>query len=217
MEIFAIIEDERRSDWRVVAAGLALATAAAWTWTLGGDTVPPMAAPGMGMAEAGPSAMLPAAWSPGHAARMFAMWWVMMAAMMLPGVAPLVMTVAALHGRGRAELPAGLLTAGYLVVWGLFSLAATLAQWALEASGLIAPGAAGVAPAAAGWLALAAGLYQLTPLKRACLQHCHSPMWFLGRHWRPGATGALRMGLATVSTVSAAAGCRWRCCLPAGS
>ena len=65
MEIVAIVEDVRRRDRRVVAAGLALATAAAWAWTLGGDTVPPMAAPGMDMAEAGPSAMLPAAWSPG--------------------------------------------------------------------------------------------------------------------------------------------------------
>ena len=97
---------------------------------------------------------------------------------------------------GRPELTAGLLAAGYLAVWGLFSLAATLAQRALESRGLIAPGAAGVAPAAAGWLSLAAGLYQLTPLKRSCLRHCRSPVRYLGQHWRPGATGALRMGLA---------------------
>ena len=103
------------------------------------------------------------------------------------------------------------------MVWGLFSLAATLAQWALEASGLIAPGAAGVAPAAAGWLALAAGLYQLTPLKRACLRHCHSPMWFLGRHWRPGATGALRMGLAHGVYCLGCCGLLMALLLPAGS
>jgi predicted metal-binding membrane protein len=186
----AVVEIVWHRDRRVVVVGLALATAAAWAWTLGG----------MDMAEAGSAAMLPAAWSPGHAAWMFAMWWVMMAAMMLPGAVPLVLTAAAVHRRqgeaGRPELTAGLLAAGYLAVWGLFSLAATLAQRALEGRGLIAPGAAGVAPAAAGWLSLAAGLYQLTPLKRSCLRHCRSPVRYLGRHWRPGAAGALRMGLA---------------------
>ena len=134
----AVVEIVWHRDRRVVVVGLALATAAAWAWTLGG----------MDMAEAGSAAMLPAAWSPGHAAWMFAMWWVMMAAMMLPGAVPLVLTAAAVHRRqgeaGRPELTAGLLAAGYLAVWGLFSLAATLAQRALEGRGLIAPGAAGV-------------------------------------------------------------------------
>ncbi|MFL5333801.1 MAG: DUF2182 domain-containing protein [Geminicoccaceae bacterium] len=193
----AIVEVAPPRDLWVVAAGLALATAA-WAWTLGGDMGPPMAASGMDMAEAGASAMPPTAWSPGQAALMFAMWWVMMAAMMLPGAAPLVLTAAAVHRRrGRAgwpELIAGLLTAGYLVVWGIFSLAATFAQWALEESRLIAP--EDVADAAAGWISLAVGLYQLTPLKRSCLRHCRSPIRLLGRYWRSGATGAFRMGLA---------------------
>src|SRR4051812_36301441 len=121
--------------------------------------------------------------------------------MMLPGTAPLVLTAAAVHRRqgrpGRPELTAGLLTAGYLVGWGVFSLAATLAQWALEDRGLTAlGGTAGVTPAAAGGISLAAGLYQLTPLKRSCLRHCRSPIRFLARHWRSRATGAFRMGLA---------------------
>jgi predicted metal-binding membrane protein len=184
----AVVEIVWHRDRRVVVVGLALATAAAWAWTLGG----------MDMAEAGSAAMLPAAWSPGHAAWMFAMWWVMMAAMMLPGAVPLVLTAAAVHRRqceaGRPELTAGLLAAGYLAVWGLFSLAATLAQRALEGRGLIAPGAAGVLPAAAGWLSLAAGLYQLTPLKDLCLRHCRGPMHFILHGWREGRTGALRMG-----------------------
>ena len=92
---------------------------------------------------------------------------------------------------------AGVLTAGYLAVWGAFSLAATLAQWGLEAAGgLTSPGAMVAGPAVAGGILLAAGLYQLTPLKQACLRRCRSPVAFLTTHWRPGATGAFRMGLA---------------------
>jgi predicted metal-binding membrane protein len=87
--------------------------------------------------------------------------------------------------------------AGYLAVWGAFSLAATLAQGGLEAAGLLAPGTmAAAAPMLAGGLLPAAGLYQLTPLKRACLRRCRSPVAFLAAHWRPGAAGAFRLGLA---------------------
>jgi predicted metal-binding membrane protein len=128
------------------------------------------------------------------------MWWVMMAAMMLPSAAPLVLRAAALHRRrvpgGRPDLAAALLTAGYLAAWGAFSLAATLVQAALEAGGLASPGAASAAgPAVAAILLQAAGLYQLTPLKQACLRRCRSPRAFLAVHWRPGAAGAMRLGL----------------------
>jgi predicted metal-binding membrane protein len=91
---------------------------------------------------------------------------------------------------------AALLTAGYLAVWGAFSLAAALAQWSLELAGLISPRTMTAGPAIAGVILLAAGLYQLSPLKQACLRRCRSPVAFLAAHWRPGAAGAFRLGLA---------------------
>ena len=138
----SVIEAALRRDRLVVAAGLVLVAVAAWGWTLAGVDMP---MPSDGMAGAiGAAAMGIAAWSPSHAALVFLMWWVMMAAMMLPSAAPLVLLAAALHRRkgrdGRPDLSAGLLTAGYLAVWGGFSLAATLLQWGLERAGLISPG-----------------------------------------------------------------------------
>lgn len=189
----SVIEATLRRDRLVVAAGLGVVALAAWVWTLAGV--------GMSMTADGGMAMTPAPWSPSHAALIFLMWWVMMAAMMLPSAAPLVLLAAALHRRkgrdGRPALAAAVLTAGYLAVWGMFSLAATLAQWGLEDTGLLAPETvATVTPTLAGGLLLAAGLYQLTPLKQACLRHCRSPVEFLTRHWRPGRAGAFRLGLA---------------------
>jgi predicted metal-binding membrane protein len=194
----SVIEAALRRDRLVVAAGLALVAVAAWGWTLAGFGIP---MPSGGMAEAiGAAAISIAAWSPSHAALVFLMWWVMMAAMMLPSAAPLVLLAAALYRRkgrdGQPDLMAALLTAGYLAVWGGFSLAATLVQWGLELGRLASPATMAVAPALAGSILLAAGLYQLTPLKQACLRRCRSPVAFLVAHWRPGPAGAFGMGLA---------------------
>lgn len=193
------VEAVLRRDRLVVAAGLGLVAIAAWAWTLAGVGMP-MSADGDDMAM-GTMATTPAPWSPSHAALIFLMWWVMMAAMMVPSAAPLVLLAAALHRRkgrdGRPALAAAVLTAGYLAVWGMFSLAATLVQWGLEDAGVLAPETmAAAAPALVGGLLLAAGLYQLTPLKQACLRRCRSPVEFLTRHWRPGRAGAFRLGLA---------------------
>ena len=194
-----MVEAALRRDRWVVVAGLALVTLAAWVWTLAGIGMPMDS--GMGMPDAiGSAATTTAAWSPAHAVMMFLMWWVMMVAMMVPSAAPLVLLATALHRRkgrdGRPDLMAGLLTTGYLTAWGAFSLAATLAQWGLELGGLMSPETMTAGPVVAGGILLAAGLYQLTPLKQACLTRCRSPVAFLGAHWRPGPAGAFRMGLA---------------------
>jgi predicted metal-binding membrane protein len=83
---------------------------------------------------------------------------------------------------------------GYLVVWGVFSLAATAAQWALQQGALLSPMLALTSPLAGGVLFILAGIYQLTPLKNACLRQCRSPFAFVLNHWRDGRYGALRMG-----------------------
>jgi predicted metal-binding membrane protein len=200
-----------RRDRLVVAVGLALVTVAAWAWTLAGASMMPSFGDGTSMTEMVSSmAMTVAPWSLSHAALIFVMWWVMMAAMMLPSAAPLILLATAICRRkGRDRLPAliaGALTVGYLTVWGAFSLCATLAQWGLEMTGLIASGMTFVAPALAGGILLAAGLYQVTPLKRACLRHCRSPVEFITAHWRPGAAGAFRLGLVHGTYC---AGCCW--------
>ena len=73
-------------------------------------------------------------------------------------------------------------------------MAATAAQWALERAALLTPGMAMGSAVAASLLFIGAGVYQFTPLKRACLRHCRSPVEFLARHWRRGPGGAFAMG-----------------------
>ncbi len=131
---------------------------------------------------------------------LFAMWWVMMVGMMLPGAAPVILTFATVNrkrqARGEPYVPASLFAAGYLLAWGGFSLAAALAQEGLERAALLSPmDMTTTSRLLGGLLFLAAGLYQFTPLKLACLRSCRSPLDFVANHWRDGPVGALRMGL----------------------
>jgi predicted metal-binding membrane protein len=132
------------------------------------------------------------------------MWWVMMIAMMLPSAAPLVLLYArvARHRAtgdppgGRAIAPAAFLAAGYLAAWLGFSIAATAAQELLQPAGLISGMMLWSKSAALSAIVLAAaGLYQLSPFKQACLAHCRAPAQFLARYWRPGRMGALLLGM----------------------
>lgn len=131
---------------------------------------------------------------------LLAMWWIMMLGMMLPGAAPMILTFAAVNrrrrGRGQPYVPTALFVAGYLLAWGGFSVVATAAQWALESVALLSPmSMAATAPWLGGLLFLAAGLYQLTPLKMACLRLCRSPFDFVVNRWREDAGGAVAMGV----------------------
>jgi predicted metal-binding membrane protein len=139
---------------------------------------------------------------PWHAADMlftFAMWLVMMVGMMIGPAAPMLLLFAATearHRRGRVTLAVLLFGLGYLTIWLGFSGWATVAQWALHDARLLSPMMAASNPKLSGIILLGAGVYQLTPLKSACLAHCRSPLGFLMTHWRDGRGGALRMGLA---------------------
>ena len=131
---------------------------------------------------------------------LFAMWWVMMVGMMLPSVAPVILTFATVNrnraARGEPYVPSALFTAGYLLAWVGFSLAAALAQEALERANLISPmDMMTNSRLLGGLLFLAAGLYQFAPVKLACLRFCRSPLDFVVNHWRDGPGGAVRMGL----------------------
>ena len=139
------------------------------------------------------------AWGVGELAMLIVMWIVMMAAMMLPSAAPMILMFATVHRR-RAEqrrpvVPTGVFVLGYVVVWSAFSVAAAVLQWTLHAATLLSPAMTSTSPLVGGALLVAAGLFQLTPLKRICLVHCRSPLSFLRTEWREGARGTFVMGL----------------------
>ncbi len=122
------------------------------------------------------------------------MWVVMMVAMMVPAVLPMARAVDR-AGRASQEGAHPLRFAlGYLGVWSLFGVLAALLQWALHRSGLLFGANLSLIPALGGAVLVTAGVYQLTPLKDACLRHCRSPLTFVLEHWKPGGVGALQMG-----------------------
>ena len=84
---------------------------------------------------------------------------------------------------------------GYLSIWTFFSAVATLAQWGLHEAALLSPMMVSTSPILGGLLLIAAGIFQWTPLKHACLKHCRSPLDFVLTQWREGSQGALVMGL----------------------
>lgn len=147
----------------------------------------------------GMAAMEPAlaAWTPADALAMFAMWAVMMAAMMLPSAAPTILLHAALRARSGPGTVAhsGLFSLGYIAVWAGFSAGATALQWALERAVLLSPMMVSSSDVLGGLLLITAGAYQMSPYKNRCLSHCRSPAGFLSAHWRTGPGGAFRMGL----------------------
>jgi len=137
-------------------------------------------------------------WSPTQALLMLTMWVVMMVAMMLPSAYPMLAaydrSVRADPGSERWSVVAFAL--GYLVCWGLFAAVATGLQWWLLASSTVDSMGVLVQPLAASLALIAAGIYELTPIKRTMLGRCRAPMGFLATEWRDGRTGAVRMGVA---------------------
>jgi len=190
MAVSLIVESVLRRDRLVVAAGLAAIVLLAWAYLLAGAGMD-MSMPGMVMA--------PAAWSPAYGLLLFLMWWIMMIAMMVPSAAPIVLLYATLR-RGRdaaasVSLDIALFLAGYLAIWAAFSMVATLLQWSLDLAGLMSMEMTVAGAILGGAILIAAGLYQFTPIKAACLRYCQSPVIFLSQHWRAGPAGAFRMGL----------------------
>ena len=123
------------------------------------------------------------------------MWVVMMIGMMTPAVVPMVMVLRGMDRGPNRERDTLLFAGGYLVAWSLFGvLAAGLQLW-LHAHELLGGDLLATSARGAGVLLLAAGAYQLTPLKEACLRHCRSPIGFFLENWAPGGWGAVRMGL----------------------
>ena len=201
----AAFEAALRRDRAIVAGSLVVLTALAWTYVLW--LAVDMGMGGMDMSEfrmipAGMGLMMPATapWSGIEFAFVFAMWAVMMVGMMTPSATPMILIYARV-GRQAADqgkpLPAVFwFAAGYLLIWTGFAVIATAAQWALERSALLTPSMAGASHVLGGTVLSAAGLYQWTPLKDACLRQCQAPWLFIQRHggFRRDVVGSLVLG-----------------------
>jgi predicted metal-binding membrane protein len=196
-------------EYLAIAATLALLTAAAWALTLA--QMQQMAAMGGGPGTPQPGAMaghpsmggMPmgefGAPDPGVRLLVYlGMWVSMMAAMMLPAAAPMILMFGTIarrqRQRGGAFVPTWVFVAGYLAVWAGFGACAWAAGDFGEALARAYPILRDLGPRAAAGAMLAAGLYQLTPLKERCLSHCRSPLAFVLHHWKDGIGGAFRMG-----------------------
>jgi predicted metal-binding membrane protein len=125
-------------------------------------------------------------------------WVTMMAAMMLPSVAPMVLLHARVSRekarRGLAYVPTWVFLAGYLAAWTAYGVAAYAVYRGIVAvdDGFLSWERGG--PYVAGAALVVAGVYELTPLKSVCLRHCRSPMHYILGGWRSGWIGSLRMG-----------------------
>jgi predicted metal-binding membrane protein len=177
-----LVRAARRERYLVIAALGFVAVAGLWTTLRTGDWLMDPSAP-----PAGSMAFL---------VLLFVMWWSMMMAMMLPTAATAILGFGAIARKNPAAGPLPVFAAGYAAMWSAFSAAAValqdLTRTVVPLTGMMAVISHGIGAS----LLIAAGLYQFTPLKGACLRHCQSPFFWLAHHWRNGAAGAFRMGLA---------------------
>jgi predicted metal-binding membrane protein len=188
------VESLLRRDRRLVVAALAAATILCWLWIV------PMARDMYGPMTGAAAWMMAGEWDLTRLTLLFLMWVVMMAGMMLPSAAPALLLYAGVVRKSpeesRVTAHVYAFAGGYLLVWTLFSLVATVLQRVLSNALLLTPMMDARGPFLGGTLLLAAGIYQFTPYKRSCLNVCRSPVEFIVRHWRPGVSGGFRLGVA---------------------
>ena len=192
------LETTLRSDRAIVIAALLGIVVFAWGYMI--HEARGMERKGVcrcaGLAMSGPDTK---PWSSGAILPLSLMWAEMMVAMMIPSAMPMILTFARVNRQRREQerpfVPTGLFVLGYLVVWSAFSIAAGLGQWALHGAALLSPAMKSNSAILAGGLLICAGIFQWTPWKRACLNHCSSPLSFLLGEWREGRSGALAMGI----------------------
>jgi len=179
-------------DRLIIFTGLAMITVFSWAYML--HMAMTMTGTGKDMIK--PCLMY---WGMGDIMHLFIMWTVMMAAMMLPAATPMIMMFAAINKKqrqgGSLVIPTWIFVLGYLAVWTAYSALATLAQWGLHLSALLTHHMVITSPLLGGLLLLAAGIFQWTPFRDACMSKCRSPLGFLMTEWREGHQGALIMGM----------------------
>ena len=175
--------------------------AVAWIYTLGG--VGMERSPFEMTLKAGQLGVLvakPVVWSLPDAAAVFARWWMMMVAIMVPVSAPLILQYAGVrrtkHPHSNAYVSTALFVVGFMVLWAAFSLAATAVQWWLEQGAYMSAAMSIVDKKLAGGVLIAVGLYQFTGVKQRCLKLFRNPLHHLTSNWRDGSLGALGVGWA---------------------
>ena len=185
------LETVLRRDRLIVASALGVIVALAWAyvlWLAADMNMDGMNMSGFRMVPAGMGMMAPAAapWSAVEFAFVFVMWAVMMVGMMAPSAAPMILMYARVGRQGKiAGKPlaaTGWFAAGYFLAWAGFSLAATLVQWVLEREALLDARMASANILLGAVVLIAAGIYQWTPIKNACLAQCQTPFRFLMSH-----------------------------------
>jgi predicted metal-binding membrane protein len=198
----AALEQLLRRDRAIVVAALVAITVLAWAYTVW--LAEGMSMGGVAMAngrEVGD--MLAPAFKPWTLTGflvMFVMWTVMMIGMMVPSAAPMILIYARVGrqatNQGKPLAATGFFAGGYLLAWTAFSLAATVGQWLLESAALLTPMMATANDILGASVLIAAGLFQWTPAKDACLTHCQAPLSFIQRYggfrrdpWRSLAVG----------------------------
>jgi predicted metal-binding membrane protein len=128
-----------------------------------------------------------------------ALWIAMMVAIMFPTAAPMIMMFARVHAkrdeRGQTFVPTWVFASSYLIVWTLAGIIAYAVAVGGDALADQSMWVMDNAPRIGGGLLIAAGVYQLSPLKYVCLNKCRSPMSFILHSWRDGYGGTFRMGL----------------------
>ena len=201
-----------RHDQWIVYAGLVAITGLAWIYLLSGagmgtnpfdmtalSLVPNQnAGTAMDMPEMN---IVDGAWSLTQWIIVFMMWWIMMIAMMVPSASPMVLIYARVlrHAQKNNQIihfaiPTTAFVSGYLISWFGFSIAATTLQWLLVQNNWLSMKMISNNAWLSGGLLITVGIYQLTPLKLACLNHCRSPAEFISSHMKNGHWGALQMG-----------------------
>lgn len=168
----------------VSLAALAMLAALAWAWLVTSPMPMPATSGGLRTAH--------------YAISTFTMWFVMMVDMMTPSVAPTVLLFDRVNRRGARDAPStrtACFLAGYLAAWLAFSLLATVLQVELIDAGWIDAMGVSARPLGTALVLAAVGVYQWLPAKSACLEHCRAPVEFIVAAHRPGARGALVMGL----------------------
>jgi predicted metal-binding membrane protein len=187
-----------RRERFIIAVGVGAIVLLAWAYTI--YEARRMNATGvcecMRMKMSGPEF---SSWPAATLLPLFFMWAIMMIAMMLPSALPMVLTFTAVtrdrQRIGRAYVPMSIFVFGYAAIWCAFSAVAAVAQWWLHRHALLSSSMMSTSAWLGGALLLGAGVFQFTPLKRACLTHCRSPLEFIMTRWREGTGGAFRMGL----------------------
>ena len=190
-------------DKTVTSLMLALMTALAASYTVFGVGMPMSALDmtlGMSNSTSKMPMMIKPMWTLNYTILVFLMWWIMMVAMMLPSAAPTILLYAALIRKANKMQNINktifIFILGYLITWALFSLLASLLQAGLEFKEWMSPMMMTLTNdiLIAGTLMIA-GLYQLTPIKYACLEKCRNPASFLAENRNMKGNAALKMGL----------------------